>query len=114
MDAQTIINLVTKNAPAIKALATSDSKLDAVIDLIKANSTGATGIMGAIGALGSLFGGKKNTDISALVTTALTMLKGQDLSNLNSSNMGNILAGVLKGNSGAGNAVETIINMIKK
>lgn len=110
MDAQQIIALVTKNASTIQALATSDSKIDAVINLIKANS-GSTGLGAAIGAIGSLFGGKKNADISALVTTALTMLKGQDL---NGSNVANIVSTALKGNSAASTAVSTIINMIKK
>ncbi|MCQ2192914.1 MAG: hypothetical protein MJZ23_08675 [Paludibacteraceae bacterium] len=110
MDAQQIINLVTKNASAIQALTSSDSKIDAVIKLIKANSSN-TGLAGAIGALGSLFGGKKNTDISALVTTALTMLKGQDL---NSSNIANLVSTALKGNANANTALTTIINMIKK
>lgn len=110
MDAQQIINLVTKNASSITALSSTDSRLDSVIKLIKANS-GNTGIAGAISAIGSLFGGKKTTDVSSLVVTALTLLKGQ---NLDTSNISSIISTALKGNSNASSVVTTIINMIKK
>lgn len=112
MDAQSIINLVTKNAASISALSSSDSKLETVIKLIQANNTSKTGgIAGALGALGGLFGGSKSKDISSLVITALTMLKGQ---NLNSSNISSIVSAALKGNSSASNVVTTILNLIKK
>ena len=112
MDAQSIINLVTKNASAISALSSTDSKLESVIKLIKANSSSKTGgLAGAIGALGGLLGKNKGNDISSLVITALTLLQGKDL---NSSNISSIVSAALKGNSSANSVVTTILNMIKK
>lgn len=111
MDAQSIINLVTKNAASISALSSTDSKLETVIKLIKANSSKTGGLAGAIGAIGGLLGKNKNTDISSLVITALTLLKGKDL---NSAGISSIVSSALKGNSSANSVVTTILNLIRK
>lgn len=120
MTAQDILTLVQKNSSSISALSSSNDKIDKVISLINANSSGsgnavggllkaAGGLLGkkgsALSSVGNALGGSNNA--ASIIVAVLSQLKGTNLNNFNINSIASLL-----GSGSNASALKTVITQI--
>ena len=117
MTAQDILKLVQKNSSSISALSSSNDKIDKVISLINANSSGsqvggllkaAGGLLGKKNALSSIGNALGGDSASSIIVAVLSQLKGTNLNNFNISNFSSLL-----GSGSNASALKTVRCFVK-